>query len=140
MINKMKQVTIYVLMGIPESSVCKGSTCNEGDPDLIPGLGRSSGEYIGWLPTPVFLGFACGSVGKKSASNAGDLDMTPGLGRSPGEVKGYPDDHYSYYRRKLLRRNGVAIMVNKRLRNAVLGCNLKNNRMISVCFQGNHSI
>ena len=35
-----------------------------------------------------------------------------------------------------LRRNGVAIMVNKRVRNAVLGCNLKNNRMISVCFQG----
>ena len=36
----------------------------------------------------------------------------------------------------LLRRNGVAIMVNKRVRNAVLGCNLKNGRMISVCFQG----
>ena len=35
-----------------------------------------------------------------------------------------------------LRRNGVAIMVNKRVHNAVLGCNLKNNRMISVCFQG----
>ena len=35
-----------------------------------------------------------------------------------------------------LRRNGVAIMVNKRVRNAVLGCNLKNDRMISVRFQG----
>ena len=35
-----------------------------------------------------------------------------------------------------LRRNGVAIMVNKRVQNAVLGCNLKNNRMISVHFQG----
>ena len=35
-----------------------------------------------------------------------------------------------------LRRNGVAIMVNKRVQNAVLECNLKNNRMISVCFQG----
>ena len=35
-----------------------------------------------------------------------------------------------------LRRNGVAIMFNKRVQNAVLGCNLKNNRMISVCFQG----
>ena len=34
-----------------------------------------------------------------------------------------------------LRRNGVAIMVNKRVRNAVLGCDLKNDRMISVCFQ-----
>ena len=47
------------------------------------------------------------------------------------------DDHYIYYcRQESLRRNGVAIMVNKRVRNAVLGCNLKNNRMISVCFQG----
>src|SRR5574337_1824308 len=47
------------------------------------------------------------------------------------------DDHYIYYcRRKSLRRNGVAIMVNKRVGNAVLGCNLKNDRMISVCFQG----
>ena len=47
------------------------------------------------------------------------------------------DDHYIYYcRQESLRRNGVAIMVNKRVGNAVLGCNLKNNRMISVCFQG----
>ena len=44
-------------------------------------------------------------------------------------------DHYIYYcRQKSLRRNGVAIMVNKRVQNAVLGCNLKNDRMISVCF------
>ena len=47
------------------------------------------------------------------------------------------DDHYFYYcGQESLRRNGVAIMVNKRVQNAVLGCNLKNNRMISVCFQG----
>ena len=47
------------------------------------------------------------------------------------------DDHYIYYyRQECLRRNGVAIMLNKRVRNAVLGCNLKNGRMISVCFQG----
>ena len=47
------------------------------------------------------------------------------------------DDHYIYYcGQKSLRRNGVAIMVNKRVQNAVLGCNLKNNRMISVHFQG----
>ena len=47
------------------------------------------------------------------------------------------DDHYLYYcRQESLRRNGLAIMVNKRVRNAVLGCNLKNNRMISVRFQG----
>ena len=47
------------------------------------------------------------------------------------------DDHYIYYcQQESLRRYGVVIMVNKRVRNAVLGCNLKNNRMISVCFQG----
>ena len=47
------------------------------------------------------------------------------------------DDHYIYYcRQESLRRNGVAIMVNKRVQNAALGCNLKNDRMISVRFQG----
>ena len=47
------------------------------------------------------------------------------------------DDHYIYYcGQKSLRRNGVAIMVNKRVRNTVLRCNLKNDRMISVHFQG----
>ena len=47
------------------------------------------------------------------------------------------DDHYIYYcGQESLRRNGVAIMANKRVRNTVLGCNLKNDRMISVHFQG----
>ena len=47
------------------------------------------------------------------------------------------DDHYIYScGQESLRRNGVAIMANKRVRNAVLGCNLKNDRMISVHFQG----
>ena len=47
------------------------------------------------------------------------------------------DDHDIYYRgQESLRRNGVAITVNKKVQNAVLGCNLKNNRMISVHFQG----
>jgi len=47
------------------------------------------------------------------------------------------DDHYIYYcGQESLRRNRVAIMVNKRVWNAVLGCSLKNDRMISVCFQG----
>ena len=47
------------------------------------------------------------------------------------------DDPYIYYHGKeSLKRNGVTITVNKRVRNAVLGCNLKNNRMISVHFQG----
>ena len=49
----------------------------------------------------------------------------------------HSDDHYIHYcGQESLRRNGVAIMVNKRVRNAVLGCNLKNDRMISVRFQG----
>ena len=47
-------------------------------------------------------------------------------------------DHYIYYcGQKSLRRNGVAIIVNKGGQNAVLGCNLKIDRMISICFQGN---
>ena len=47
------------------------------------------------------------------------------------------DDHYIYYcGQEPLRRNGVAIIVNKRVQNGVLGCNLKNDRMISVHFQG----
>ena len=52
-----------------------------------------------------------------------------------GEFKS--DDHYIYYcGQESLRRNGVAIMANKRFWNAVFGCNLKNDRMISVHFQG----
>ena len=47
------------------------------------------------------------------------------------------DDHYIYYcGQESLRRNSVAIIVNQRVQNAVLGYNLKNDRMISVCFQG----
>ena len=46
-------------------------------------------------------------------------------------------DHYIYYcGQESLRRNGVALIVNKRVQNAVLGCNLKNDRMISIRFQG----
>ena len=47
------------------------------------------------------------------------------------------DDHYIYFcEQESLRRNGVALLVNKRVRNVVLGCTLKNDKMISVCFQG----
>ena len=47
------------------------------------------------------------------------------------------DDHYIYYfGQESLRRNGVALIVNKRVRNTILGCNFKNNQMISVHFQG----
>ena len=55
-----------------------------------------------------------------------------------GEVDEFnSDDHYIYHcGKKSLRRNEVAIIVNKRVQNAVLGCNLKNDRMISVHLQG----
>ena len=47
------------------------------------------------------------------------------------------DDHYIYYYgQESLQRNAIAIIVNKRVQNAVLGCNFKNDKMISVCFQG----
>ena len=47
------------------------------------------------------------------------------------------DDHYIYYcKQESFKRSGVALIVNRRVQNAVLGCNLKNDRMISVCFQG----
>ena len=47
------------------------------------------------------------------------------------------DDHYIYYcGQESLRKNGVTLVVNKRVQNVVLGCNLKNDRVISVCFQG----
>ena len=54
-----------------------------------------------------------------------------------GMGKFNPDNHYIYYcRQESLGRNGVALIVNKRIQNAVLGYNLKNGRMISVHFQG----
>ena len=55
----------------------------------------------------------------------------------PGMGEFNSDDHYIYYcGKESLRRNGAAIMVNRKVQNAVLGCNLKNDRMISVRFQG----
>ena len=55
----------------------------------------------------------------------------------PGMGEFNSDDHYIYYcRQESFKRNGVAIMVNKGVRNAVLGCNLKDDGMISVRFQG----
>ena len=75
---------IGVHMVFPDSSAGKESACNAGNPGLIPGSGRSPGEGISYLPTPVLLGFFGASGGKESACNAGDLGSTPELGRSPG--------------------------------------------------------
>ena len=79
----------FPLQDFPHSLAGKESTCNAGDPDWIPGSGRSAGEGIG-LPIPSFLSFPCGSAGKESACSAGDLASVPGFVRSPGEGKGYP--------------------------------------------------
>ena len=67
--------------------------------------------------------------------NINILGINEGKWTGMGEFNS--DDRYIYYYgQESLRRNGVAIIVNKRVRNAALGCNLKNNRMISVHFQG----
>ena len=51
------------------------------------------------------------------------------------------DDHYIYYcGQESLRKNGVAIIINKRFLNTVLGCNLKNDRMTSVCLKGKWTV
>ena len=73
---------------------------------------------------------------KMARVNVGILGISELRWTGMGEFNS--DDHYIYL--ESLRRNGVAIMVNKRVRNAALGCNLKNDRMISVHFQANHSI
>jgi len=75
---------------------------------LIPGSERSAGECIGWLPTPVYLGFPCGSAGKQSACNAGDLGLIPVLGRSLGEGKGYPLQYSGLENSMDCTVNGVA--------------------------------
>ena len=94
---------LLTLPGFPVSSAGKESTCNAGDPGLIPGSGRSSWEGIGhplqcsglenFTDCIVHGGFPCGSAGKEFACNAGDLGSIPGLGRSPGEGKGYPHQY-----------------------------------------------
>ena len=68
-------------------------------------------------------------------ANTDSLEMSELKWTWTGEFNS--DDHYIYHcGQEPLRRNGVAIMVNRRVWNAVLGCNLKNNRMISAHFQG----
>ena len=63
------------------------------------------------------------------------LDLASITSKVMGEFNS--DEHYIYdCGQESLRRNGGAIMVNRRVQNAVLGCSLKNDRMISVCFQG----
>ena len=85
--------------------------------------------------------------------NQGKLEWSNEMARANADILGISklkwtgmgefnsDDHYIYCcGQESLRRNGVAIMVNKRVQNAVLGCNLKNDRMISFVSKANHSI
>ena len=65
----------------PDSSVGKESACNAGDPSLIPGSGRSTGEGKGYLLKVSWA--PCVLLGKESACNSGDLGSNPGLGRFP---------------------------------------------------------
>ena len=89
--NIQKSITTLCHGGFPHSSVGKESTCNTGDPSLIPvGKIRYRRDR---LPTQVFSGFTCGSASKESAQNAGDLGSVTGLGRSPGEGEGYPPQY-----------------------------------------------
>ena len=67
-------------MGFPGSSADKESSCNAGDPSLIPGLGRCPQEGIDY-PLQYFVV----SDSKESTGNGGDLGWIPGLGKSPGE-------------------------------------------------------
>ena len=77
---------------------------------------------------PSYLGFSY--LGRGVSLLGCSSKAQPGMGEFNS------DDHYIYYcGQESLRRNGVAIMVKKRVQNAVLGCNLKNDRMISVRFQ-----
>ena len=73
-----------IFLGFPCDSAGKESTCNAGEPRLIPGSGRSAGEGIGY---PLQYSWAS-LVGQ--LVNVGDLGSIPGLERSPGEWKGYP--------------------------------------------------
>ena len=76
-------------MGFPDSSVGKESACNAGDPDSIPGSGRSPREGIGYPLHYYWVSLGAQLVknppGKESPCNAGDLGSIPGLGRFPRE-------------------------------------------------------
>ena len=68
----MDKEDVLYTQGFPDSSVGKESTCNVGDPSLIPGSGKSAVEGIGY-PLQYSWAFLVGSAGKESTCNAGDL-------------------------------------------------------------------
>jgi len=80
---------LWFPLGFPDSSVGKESACNAGDPNVIPGSGRSAGEGIG-CPLQYSWAYLVAQLVKNLPVIQGDLGLIPGLGRSPGEGKGYP--------------------------------------------------
>ena len=83
------QVGGWIFGGFPDSSISKEPTCNARDPGLIPGLGRSAEEGIGY-PLQYSWASLVTQLVKESACNVEDLGSLPGLWKSPGEGKGYP--------------------------------------------------
>ena len=77
------------LRGFPGSSAGKESACNAGDPDWIPGLGKSTGERIGYPLQNSWTSLVAQLI-KNPLAMGEDLYSIPGLGRAPGERKGYP--------------------------------------------------
>ena len=81
-----------MFVGFPGSSAGKESTCNEGEPGLITGLGRSTGEGIGYPLQYSWVSLVAQNPpgGKESTCSVGDLGSIPGLGRPSGEGHGNP--------------------------------------------------
>ena len=86
--GRLNREGIYICMGFPGSSAGKEPSCNEADPGLIPELGRSPGEGLGY---PLqYWHFPGGSDGKESSCNEGNLGSVPRLGRSATGGHGNP--------------------------------------------------
>ena len=79
----------FMHKGFPHSSVGKECTCNAGDPSLIPGSGKFTGEGVDHLLQYSWT-FLVAQLVKNPPAIVGGLGLIPGLGRSPGEGKGYP--------------------------------------------------
>ena len=80
-------------MGFPGSSASKESTCNTGDPGLVPGSGRSPGEGIGYPFQYSWVSFVAQLVNNPPAIQE-TWGLIPGFGRSPGKGKGYPLQYF----------------------------------------------
>ena len=87
------EIPVSITAGFPHCSVGKESTCNTGDPDSIPGLGRFTGEGIGYpllYSSASLVSQLVKNLPVMRETNEGDLGLIPGLERSPGEGTGYP--------------------------------------------------